>query len=171
MTSRSDVSFVARLLGIGAFLLLATPGCGDRRSDFLGARVEDRCDESWPICDTVAGCILGHESYRSGRFPGHGRFIVRLAEPSLVRVSFFLENVGASGERTIITWHEEACRARIREEVSGRTFVGEAQRYESVSREAELDGVGDHLIEFESDAQAEYLVKVDVTPRRTANRD
>lgn len=148
--------------------LIAAMACGDRRSDFVGSRSLDGCDESWPICDKVAGCILGPESFRQGRLPGDGRFIVRISEPSIVRVSFFLEEVSAAGEQTVITWYEDGCRARIREEIGGRTFVGEAERFNGISREAQLNGVGDHLVEFESDAQARFLLKVDVTPKRTA---
>lgn len=160
---------LARALAV--FALLAGAGCGDRRADFLQGRVEDACNEAWPVCDTVAGCILGPESYREGRFPGDARFIVRLAEPSIVRVSFFLEEVGAAGALTVITFHEDGCRARIREELGGRTFVGEAERFGFVGREAQLNGVGDHLISLESDAQARYLVKVDVTPVRVAGQE
>ncbi|MBX5483326.1 MAG: hypothetical protein IRZ16_16010 [Myxococcaceae bacterium] len=146
-------------------------GCGSRRSDFVQARVEDTCDESWPVCDTISGCILGAETYRSGRFPGEGRFAVRLAEPSEVTVSFFLEDVVSSGEQTSITFYEDGCRGRVREEIQGRTFVGEAERFTAVSRSARLTGVGDHLIEYASDAQADYLVKVDVVPVRTLHED
>lgn len=137
----------------------------------MGARVQDLCDESWPVCDTVAGCVLGAESYRAGRFPGTARFVVRLAEPSTVRVSLFVEDAGAAGEQTFITWYEDGCRARVREELSGRTLFGEAERFGAVTREARLDGVGDHLVEIESDAQAQYLVKVDVVSRRGEGTD
>ncbi len=144
--------------------------CGDVRSEFLENRVPDSCDGSWPVCDTVAGCVLGNHSYREGRFPGRTQFVVRLSEPSVVRVSFLLEQVSASGEQTVITFHEDGCRARIREELSGRAFVGDAERQGWTSREATLQGVGDHLIELESDAQARYLVKVDVEPTRPGAR-
>lgn len=163
MARTSLRSFVARLIFLGIF---AIAGCGDRRSDFVGSRVEDTCNESWPVCDVVSGCLLGAESYRTGRFPGTGRFVVRVSEPSVVKVSFFLEQVAAAGNQTAITWYEDACRSRIRQEISGNTFVGEAQRYEAVTRQADLNAEGDHLIEFESDAQADYLVKVEVIPKR-----
>lgn len=165
---RISTVFVAWALG--ASLLLAS-ACGSRRGDFVERRVEDTCDESWPVCDTVAGCILGAETYRTGRLPGEGRFAVRIAEPSVVTVSFFLENIGASGNMTAITFHEDGCRARIREEIQGRTFVGEAERFNGVSRSAELDGVGDHLIEYQSDAQADFLVKVDVVTKRSLSNE
>ncbi len=142
-------------------------GCGDARGDFVQGRAPDVCDEAWPVCGEVVGCVLGNQSYREGRFPGETRFAVRLEEPSLVRVSFFLEEVGAAGEETVITLFEDGCRARVREAISGRTFLGEAERNGVVFREATLTGKGDHLIELQSDAQARYLVKVDVTPSRS----
>ena len=140
--------------------------CGGRKEAFVGARVEDRCDESWPVCDAVAGCVLGPESYREGNFPGEGRFIVRVEEPSTVKVSFFLEDATAAGEETVIVWYEDGCKGRVREAITGRTFLSEAERFDGVTREAQLNGVGDHLIEFSSDAQARYVLKVDVVPKR-----
>ncbi len=158
------------MLAFGIALASMAGGCGDVRSEFLSNRVQDTCDGSWPVCETVAGCVLGNQSYREGRFPGRTQFIVRVAEPSVVRVSFLLDEVSAAGEQTVITFHEDGCRARIREEISGRAFVGDAERQGQVSREATLHGVGDHLIQLESDAQARYLVKVDVEPTRPGAR-
>jgi hypothetical protein len=161
LRSEPLVTSIAALL---AWAFLA--GCAGRRETFLEGRVEDRCDQSWPVCDRVAGCLLGPESYLSGGFPGNGRFIVRLAEPSTVRVTFFLEEVSSVGTEAVITFYEEGCRARIREPITGKAFVTESQRFDGVARQAELVGEGDHLIEFEADAEARYLVKVDVLPHR-----
>ena len=155
------------LLVFAALACAFGSGCGDARDDFVQGRAPDTCDEAWPVCGEVAGCVLGNQSYREGRFPGETRFAVRLEEPSLVRVSFFLEEVGAAGEETVVTLFEDGCRARVREAISGRTFVGEAERNGVVFREATLTGKGDHLIELHSDAQARFLVKVDITPTRS----
>jgi hypothetical protein len=54
----------------------------------------------------------------------------------------------------------------VRESITGRTLTTEAEREGHVTRKADLAGVGDHLIEYESDSQARYLVKATVTPRR-----
>ncbi len=54
----------------------------------------------------------------------------------------------------------------MRETVSGRTLVGEAEQVGYLARQADLSGVGDHLIEIESDAKLSYLLKVDVLPKR-----
>lgn len=141
-------------------------GCGGSRADFIGSRAADACDAAWPVCGTMAGCILGAESYAEGRFPGQGRFIVQVPEASTVRVRFFLEEVVAAGEETVVTFHEEGCRARIRQSVSGRNALDMVEKQGEFSREADLTGEGDHLIEFSSDMQARYVLKVEVVPQR-----
>ncbi len=141
-------------------------GCGGTRTDFIGSRAKDACDAEWPVCSRVAGCILGAESYMEGRLPGTVQFIVQLKEPSTVRVRLFLADVVAAGEETVMTFHEEGCRARIRAPASGRTVLDFAEKAGEFSREAELTGVGDHLVELESDLQARYVLKVEVEPLR-----
>src|SRR5262245_44989268 len=98
MIRTSRARFVACLAALAgnAFLI----GCDSQKDAFVGPRVEDHCDESWPVCDLVAGCVLGPESYREGNFPGDGRFIVRIGEPSTVKVSLYLEDVRAAGDET-----------------------------------------------------------------------
>ena len=41
-----------------------------------------------------------------------------------------------------------------------------AEKVGEFSREAVLTGVGDHLVEVESDLQARYVLKVEVEPLR-----
>jgi hypothetical protein len=153
-------------LVLSLWALALGTGCGGGRADFIGSRAGDVCDAQWPVCSRVAGCILGLESYTEGRLPGQGQFIVQLKEASTVRVRFFLEDVVAAGEETVVTFNEEGCRARIRESVSGRAALDSAEKFGEFSREADLTGVGDHLIEFESDMQARYVLKVEVEPLR-----
>jgi hypothetical protein len=54
----------------------------------------------------------------------------------------------------------------VRVEVTGKTFVGENEKIGWVNRKAELSGVGDHLIQVDSDARSRYLIKIDVLPLR-----
>jgi hypothetical protein len=151
---------------LGALGLVLAVGCGGTRTDFIGSRAKDMCDAQWPVCSRVAGCILGAESYMEGRLPGRAQFIVQLQEASTVRVRLFLEDVLAAGEETVMTFHEEGCRARVRAPASGRTVLDFAEKVGEFSREAELTGVGDHLVELDSDLQARYVLKVEVEPLR-----
>lgn len=160
------VSRSAQAVMLPLLALALAVGCGGGRDSFIGSRAKDACDAEWPVCSRVAGCILGQESYTEGRLPAHGQFIVQLKEASTVRVRFFLEDVVAAGEETVVTFHEEGCRARIRESVSGETALDSAEKTGQFSREADLTGVGDHLVEFDSDMQARYVLKVEVEPLR-----
>ncbi|WP_244238536.1 hypothetical protein [Corallococcus terminator] len=150
----------------GALLVMVLGGCGGSREDFIGARVQDVCKASWPVCNQFAGCILGPESYSEGRFPGRGQLIVRVPEASTIKVSFFLEEVTAAGEETAVTVHEEGCRARQRQAATGRAALDQMEKFGEFTRQVDVTGVGDHLVEFDSDMQARYVVKVDVTPLR-----
>jgi hypothetical protein len=92
---------------------------------------------------------------------------VQIFEPSEVTATFYLYEVGAAGEETVINFNEERCRARVRQSIPGKVFVNEAQNSGGlVVRKAELSGEGDHLIEFTSDAVARYYFKLDVLPLR-----
>jgi hypothetical protein len=147
-------------------LVLVAAGCGGTRESFIGGRVRDACDQVWPVCATTAGCILGQESYTEGRFPGQARVIVQLREASTVRLRFYLDEVTAAGEETAVVFHEEGCRARVRKSASGRVVQDSVEKTGEYAEEAELTGVGDHLVEFSSDMRARYAVKVEVEPLR-----
>jgi hypothetical protein len=165
---RSEQVLLQRVVCV-AFLVSALSGCGSVREQFIGTRVEDQCDGEWPICRTTVGCIVGDRSYVEGRFPGQNKLAVQLFEPSTVTLSFYISEVAGTGEETRINFYESECASRIRRVLSGRSLIGESETRGFVSREADLSDVGDHLIEFESDARARYLVKVDVLPLRLKN--
>ncbi len=159
-------AFVPPRRGVVGLLVVGLAGCGGVREQFLGTRVEDRCDGEWRVCQTTVGCIVGDRSYVQGRFPGPNKLMVQLFEPSTVRLSFFLSEIAGTGDETRINFHEGACRSRVRRVLSGRALIDESERTGMTTREADLSDLGDHLIEFESDARARYLVKLDVVPLR-----
>ena len=160
------VAVLLQRVGSVAFLALGLAGCGSVRDQFVGTRVEDQCGGEWPVCRTTVGCIVGDRSYVEGRFPGQNKLTVQLFEPSTVTLSFFLTEVAGTGEEMRISFYETECRSRIRRTLSGRALIGEAENRGWAFREADLSDIGDHLIEFEADARAKYLVKVDVVPLR-----
>ncbi len=146
-------------------LAISALGCG-RKDQFIEGRVKDSCDRNWPICSQIAGCLLGTPSYIEGRLPGSTQFIVQLAEPSTVRVHVFVEDVRAVGQQTSISFFETGCRDRVRQETTGTVFVGENDQLGEFMREADLFGLGDHLVNFTSDTDCRYTLKVDVEAKR-----
>jgi hypothetical protein len=153
-------------LAVVVLSCVALGACQGVEPQFIGLRVKDACDGTWPICSTTVGCLVGDRSYVEGRFPGTAKVALQLFEPSTVVASFLLSELSGSGEETVVTFYEDRCRSRIRTPITGRTFIGEAQQRGSISREADLSGIGDHLIEVNSDARVHYLMKVDVVPLR-----
>lgn len=148
-------------------VVAALCGCGGTKEEFLGFRSQDACDQTWPVCERVVGCILGGQTYVSGRFPAQGQFLVRLAEPATVKVGLFVEGVAGTGtDDAYIHWWENGCSKRIRQSTTAVAFVAETERSGFFERSADLVEIGDHLIEFFADAQATYFAKVDVLPLR-----
>jgi len=141
-------------------------GCGGVREQFIGTRISDECGGEWNVCSTTVGCFLGDRSYVEGRFPGKNKVGLQLFEPSEVTVSLYLFETAGAGEQTVFNFFEQSCSSRIRAEVTGRALVGEAEKTGLTARKAELSGVGDHLIEVESDSRTRYLMKIDVLPLR-----
>ena len=148
---------------VAVCLLTACPG---KVEQFIGARAEDACNKDWNVCDTVVGCLIGGTTYISGRFPGTQQVGIQVFEPSNVTISFLLEEADSAGTETDIDLWEDSCRSRVRLEITGKDFFAEADKTGQVTRTEELSGTGDHLIDFNSDARATYLFKVDVVPVR-----
>ncbi len=147
-------------------LVVFSSACGGAEAQFIGTRILDACAGQWNVCDTTAGCILGDRSYVAGRFPGANKVVVSIFEPSQVTVSFSLSETAGAGAQTVINFYEPACASRTRVAMTGTAFVAEAQQNGFVTRHADLSGLGDHLIEVESDARTKYLLKLDVLPLR-----
>lgn len=147
-----------------ALLLVWLCGCSSGRDDFIGARVKDSCNGSWPVCNQTASCFIGDQSYIEGRFPGQGKVIVQLAQPSEVKVSFYFDNISAVGTLTSIVWYETGCTASIRADVDGQTVATEANSTGVFERSENLLENDEHLISFKSDLEATYLMKVEITP-------
>ena len=138
-------------------------GCSSGRDDFIGARVLDACNGSWPVCNVTASCFIGNESYIQGRFPGDGKVIVQIAQPSQVTVSFYFDNISAVGTLTSIVWYETGCKGSIRADVEGQTVATESNSTGVFERSANLLENDEHLISFKSDLEATYLMKIEIT--------
>src|SRR5882724_4192394 len=58
-------SFLAQVVLLVAFAF-SFSACMDEKGQFIFGRVSDKCDTEWPVCDTIAGCLLGDSSYIEG---------------------------------------------------------------------------------------------------------
>ena len=149
-----------------ALVLAALVGaaCDSPADSFEAGRAQDPCSDSWPVCNTVAGCILSGTNYVGGNFPGTFQYIVETPGPASVAVNVFLSNVTGAGSNTTIDWWETGCTSSFPTTVTGKVFVGETQNLGVFTRSQQLTGVGDHLVTIQSDATASFLLEVDVTP-------
>ena len=132
----------------------------------MGNRIPDACGANWPVCDTFAGCRLDDESYVQGELPGSRKFIVHTEGPATIEVSMLVTNAYAQGQLTALTFFEPGCGQQHRVEASGTAFFSESQSEAGTPfvRKQDVSQAGDHLITLDSDASADYRLKVTVTP-------
>jgi hypothetical protein len=144
-------------------LVWVLQGCSTPQDDFVGARVLDLCNTSWPVCDGYASCLLGPQSYTQGNFPGSNRIIVQTVAASNVQLSFLLSDLTAAGGDFSIVWYEPGCTATVRADVDGQVVAAESQAIGVFARSAQLNVAGYHLVTYQSTTSASYMLKVDVT--------
>jgi hypothetical protein len=153
-------------LHFATLLLAAVTACSDPLGQFESGLVLDPCNGNYPVCNTVVGCTLTDSSFIQGQFPGSGKFMIQLSGPSTVELHFFLQDPSAAGSQMLITWFESGCTTEFQTTVPGSVFIGEAQQNQGeFVRSQDLTAEGDHLIEFQSDATAQYVAKVVILPK------
>jgi hypothetical protein len=151
----------ARWLGLGALFALGGCGFGSEGNFTLGLSRE-RCDMTFPICQTTAGCTMGATRYIEGKFPGTREFIVNTPEDSIITVEIFFKTELATGVETRILWNEPGCFDTYEYESEGRDIFEEAGNDQIFSQSRQVYLPGDHLIEVTSDALAEYALRIKV---------
>ncbi len=153
--------------------LLLVMGCNfglGAEGNFKGGLSKDRCDGTFPICQTTAGCTMGTGRYIEGTFPGSRQFIVPAPEEALITVHVFFRSQIATGIDTEILWNEPGCFDTYQYLSEGRDIFLEAGNDKVFSQSQQVFLEGDHLVEVFSDAVADYLIKVEVdTAEGTTN--
>lgn len=142
---------------------LTASGCGVSAADnFTRGLSEDRCEGTFPICATTAGCVLSDLRYLEGSFPGSREVIVPAPADAIVIVRLFFVSQVAHGLDTRVLISEPGCIDTYEWASEGRDIFIEAgsDRVLEVRQEVFLDG--DHLLEVASDAVADYVLAVEV---------
>lgn len=149
---------------IRVMLLLSLPGagCGTSVGGFTAGRSLNTCDDSYPVCNTAAGCVLSENQYAEGMFPGQRKLIFRTGGPSRVRVRLLFTEERSPGKSTIIEWNESGCGSQKTYSSMGRDIFQLAGEAQQLAVEQSLSTYGDHLIRLESDATARYQVRIEV---------
>jgi hypothetical protein len=137
---------------------------GDPQSAFVANRMAVSCDSAVPVCTTYAGCGLDGTNYTKGSFAQGPaiRFLVHTEGPATISVEVFFTSEQSPGVDTEVTWYEAACSTSTTQASDGADVFAEAGAGMVWKRSQKVTTAGDHLVELFSDAQADYLLRVEV---------
>lgn len=152
---------VALLLLTSAFLALS---CQTGAEAFVDDRLLSICDEAYQICNLPAGCVLDRNHYIEGAFPGSRRFVVVTESRDVkIVVRIFFETQVAPGTQLLVRAYEPNCSV---DTTKAEVILENVDIFKKAGDDRMLDfelavaDVGEHLIEVNSDAGAEYLIVV-----------
>lgn len=150
----------------GSLLIFALllSACGSSVGGFVGGRTLNRCEGSFPVCNTAAGCVLEESQYTEGLLPGERRVIFRTEIAAKVRVRLLFTEERSPGKATQIEWNELGCGSQKVYSSMGRDIFQIAGEGQQLVAEQPMETVGDHLIRLTSDATAKYQLRVEVVP-------
>ncbi|MBI3180445.1 MAG: hypothetical protein HYZ27_12335 [Deltaproteobacteria bacterium] len=142
-------------------------GCASPEDDFIRGRSLDPCGQHIAACPgQFALCILNSTKYTRQRFPDASPFLflVSAFQGDTIEVSMFFTDQNDAGLDTQIWWYELGCYDYEVYRSNGADIFEEAGTTNIFSRKAQVydNDQGDHLIEIQSDMQAEVLITVDV---------
>lgn len=144
-------------------LVLGLVGCGGGTpGNFTSGLDLDRCEDTFPVCTTTAGCVLTENDYIEGEFPGQRAIIVPAPAEAVIHIDIFFVEQRAAGVDTDIRWHEPGCFDTYRWTSGGQDIFLDAGRDRVLTRSQQVFQDGDHLVEIFSDAIADYFIRARV---------
>jgi hypothetical protein len=150
------------MIGRTALLALTLTGCLSAEEAFTEGRIEDLCDDTVPVCQLRADCVLDVDEFSRGTFPGAWRGVVRTdVDDAQLRVRLLLNERVYPGTELLVQVWTPGCADRERGHLVD----------EDLFRRAGGDGVlefvlpagarGDHMVEVFSDMAATWTLVVD----------
>ena len=141
--------------------------CLSNEDTFTAGRIEKLCEASLPVCNTRVTCLVDEETYLRGVFPGAERALIYTPHPeTTVTVSFLIDEQISPGTEMIVRAHQVGCVEVKEERLIDVDIFERAGDDRILSMTFDLEGRGDHLIEWFADATATYLVTVNYKIRR-----
>lgn len=163
------MSFSVVRICIVSSLLVITPllwSCGSEQGSFTRGRLEARCNDAIPACDTQAACIMSDGEYYDGAFPGGQQVIVRTdTENATLVARFLLTEMSFPGTEFQIAANSVGCDSFDELHLVDVDLFNYAGDDRIIEAELELEGKGDHLIEIFSDMNASYLMTFTIEER------
>ena len=139
-------------------------GCYSRADEFTQGRLHSVCSASIPVCQTRATCVVDDQSYIKGVFPGAERAIIYAPHPrTQVHVRILLDELQSPGTEFMIRAFQIGCIEKKEERIKDTNIFIRAGGDRVLDFTFDLEGRGDHLIEWFSDATAKYVLNVDFT--------
>ena len=146
--------------------MLCATSCISTEESFTSGRLEHLCEASLPICNTRVTCIVDETSYLKGAFPGAERAMVYAPHPrTKVTIHFLIEDQIYPGTEMLVRAHEIGCVEIQEERLTDVDIFRRAGDDRILSFSFDLEGRGDHLIEWFADASAAYLLTIDLEKR------
>ncbi|MDD9968376.1 MAG: hypothetical protein OXR73_19210 [Myxococcales bacterium] len=148
--------------GTALLVGLALAGCGDAESIFTEGRIEQRCNEAIPICNSQASCVLQDDQFLRDDFPGGKVFMIQTqSEETTVFARFLLLEPRASGTELFVRVHTDACGSYEEGRTTDRDLIEFAGDDSIIEYELFIEGRGDHLVEIFSDMSSDFLFRFD----------
>ena len=153
----------SQCIAVGLTLLaIAAGGCGDAESIFTEGRIEKRCNDSVPICNKKASCVLLDDQYLHDDFPGGKIFMIRTEDESTTMFArFLLIEPRAPGTELLVRVHSTSCGSFAEGSTRDQDLFDYAGDDGLIEYELEVEGRGDHLVEIFSDMSSEFLFRFD----------
>jgi len=139
--------------------------CGLSEGEFIAGAEYDSCQSLYYACSgkPAASCVMGEAKYTDGYFPGQRWFLVSTVADTDVVVKLFFKTRIHPGEDMEIGWYETGCSSYYSYIMGlGEDLFSLAGGDRIFSKEYKVRRAGDHLVYVESDATAEYLLRVEL---------
>jgi hypothetical protein len=138
--------------------------CESGEEAFVDDRLLMPCQEAYYICNRPAGCVIDKDHYVEGVFPGTRRMVVRTERRDVrLDVKLYISFMEAPGTEIFVQAWEPDCTL---DTINARDHRVDVDIFEEAGDDRTLGfslnvaEKGEHLLDINSDASAEYLLLV-----------
>lgn len=137
--------------------VFSVTGCQSAEDAFVGSRIENLCNASIPACGKQASCVLAQDEYIAGRFPGGKNIIVRTdSDRTRFIVRTLILDATYPGTEFYARAFDVGCTDFDEAREIERNLFDVAGDNATIEYPLEVEGRGDHRVEFFSDLAAEF---------------